>query len=103
MDVGAKKQELMRRRAALIGDLSEIEHALDAPLPPDWEDRASERQGDEVLEALGHADLTELKRIDAALVRIADGTYGRCMACEQPISDARLDVVPDAALCRFCA
>ncbi|MEE4189736.1 MAG: TraR/DksA C4-type zinc finger protein [Roseobacter sp.] len=103
MDVLAKKEELMRRRAALVGDLSEIEQALDAPQPTDWEDRASERQGDEVLEALGQAELIELKRIDAALVRIADGTYGMCMACEQPISDARLDAVPDAALCRFCA
>ena len=72
-------------------------------MPKDWEDRSSERQGDEVLEALGHVELAELKRIDAALERIEDGTYGTCLKCDEPISDARLEAVPDAALCKNCA
>ena len=103
MDIDKQKSKLLRRRAALVGDIAEIEHELDAPMPRDWEDRSSERQGDEVLEALGQADLAELKRIDAALERIADETYGMCVACGKPISDARLAVLPEAALCRFCA
>lgn len=103
MDLKKQKAVLMRRRAVLVGDMAEIEHALDAPMPRDWEDRSSERQGDEVLEALGQADLAELKRIDAALERISDGTYGMCLACGEPISDQRLTAVPEAALCRYCA
>lgn len=103
MDVKKQKSILLRRRAALVGDISDIEHALDEPMPTDWEDRSSERQGDEVLEALGQADLAELKRIDAALERIEEKTYGQCLACGEPISDARLAAVPEAALCRFCA
>ena len=83
--------------------MSDIEHALDAPMPKDWEDRSSERQGDEVLEALGHVEMAELKRIDAALERIEDGTYGNCLKCGETISDARLAAVPEAALCRNCA
>ncbi len=42
--------------------------------PKDWEDRSSERQGDEVLESLGQAELGEVRRIDAALGRITAGT-----------------------------
>ncbi len=103
MDIATQKQTLEARRAELVGDLSDIEHQLDAPAPKDWEDRSSERQGDEVLEALGHVELAELKRIDAALERIADGIYGICLKCEEPISDARLIAVPDAALCKNCA
>lgn len=94
---------LQARRAELTGDLSEIEHALDAPMPKDWEDRASERQGDEVLEALGQVELAELKKIDAALARIADGRYGTCLKCGEQISEARLNAVPEAALCKRCA
>ncbi len=41
-----------------------------------WEDSASERQGDEVLEALGSYDVAEMRQIDAALARIEDGSYG---------------------------
>ena len=103
MDIATQKTLLETRRAKLVGDLSDIEHQLDAPATKDWEDRSSERQGDEVLEALGHADLAELKRIDAALLRMAEGTYGICVKCGQRISDARLVAVPDAALCKNCA
>jgi RNA polymerase-binding transcription factor DksA len=103
MDISKLKQILDARRAELVGDLSEIETALDAPATKDWEDRSSERQGDEVLEALGHVELAELKRIDAALVRIENGTYGICLKCENEISEARLMAVPDAALCKTCA
>ena len=74
MDLNAQKTLLLDRRAELTGDLSKIEDSLDDPLPKDWEDRASERQGDEVLEALGKADLDEIRRIDAALGRNDDGS-----------------------------
>lgn len=103
MDLTATKDLLLARRAELTGDLAEIEDQLDDPMPKDWEDRASERQGDEVLEALGHADLDELRRIDAALARVEDGSYGICAKCGDAISDARLQAVPTAALCRNCA
>ena len=40
-----------------------------------------------------------LDAIDAALVRIEDGSYGLCTACGRPISEARLEAVPYATLC----
>ncbi|UWQ59544.1 TraR/DksA family transcriptional regulator [Leisingera caerulea] len=103
MDLSTRKQALEARRAELTGHLSEVEHTLDAPMPKDWEDRASERQGDEVLESLGNAELDELRRIDAALGRIKAGTYGICASCGEMISDARLDLLPAAPLCKTCA
>ncbi|OSQ51422.1 TraR/DksA family transcriptional regulator [Marivita geojedonensis] len=103
MDLNVQKDLLLKRRADLTGDLAEIEHKLDDPMPKDWEDRASERQGDEVLEALGNADLEELRRIDAALGRIEDGSYGTCVKCGEAISEERLAAVPTAPLCRTCA
>lgn len=103
MDIDTQKQTLLARRAEIAGDLAEIEDKLDDPMPKDWEDRASERQGDEVLEALGHVELEELRKIDAALQRIEDGSYGICPKCGETISDERLIAVPEAALCRTCA
>jgi RNA polymerase-binding transcription factor DksA len=103
MDTTLAEKTLRDRRAEIVGDLTRIEDALDDTPPKDWEDRASERQGDEVLEALGHVEQAELAKIDAALKRIAEGTYGTCLKCGDPIADARLVAVPTAPLCATCA
>ncbi len=103
MDITARKTALETRRAEIVGDLHEIEDALDEAPPKDWEDRSAERQGDEVLESLGHVEAAELKRIDAALARIEEGTYGVCVKCGDDISSARLDLLPDTPFCKDCA
>ena len=97
------KETLSARRREIPKDLVEIEHDLDAPSTKDWDDRATERQGDEVLEALGTAELTELRQIDAALDRLDDGSYGICVRCGNKISDERLAALPATPICRFCA
>ena len=103
MDLTHAKKTLLTRRAELLGDLAEIEDQLDDEPSKDWEDRSAERQGDEVLEALGQHDLDELRRIAAALGRIADGTYGECVKCGAAISEARLESLPDTPFCKNCA
>ncbi len=47
-------------------------------------------------------DAIELRAIDAALDRVAAGTYGWCSDCGESISDARLDIVPTAKRCLPC-
>ena len=62
-------------------------------------DSASEtymRELDEGLEENAEHILVE---IDAALVRIEDGTYGLCADCGGPIGEERLLAVPYATLC----
>lgn len=44
-----------------------------------------------------------LDAIDAALRRVADGTYGRCESCGQPIAAERLAARPTATRCVACA
>lgn len=97
------KNTLLARRAELVGHLTEVEHQLDETPTKDMEDFATERQGDEVLEALGKVETNELRRIDAALARVAAGSYGICLDCSDDISDARLAIVPDTPLCKTCA
>ena len=103
MSHNALKARLISRRAELDAEIHDIEAALDAPQPTDWEDRSAERQGDEVLEAKGLNDLTEIRAIDAALARMDAGEYGFCLKCGAEIDPARLDAVPTAALCVSCA
>lgn len=96
--------EILRaRRAELTKHLDTIEDQLDDTPSQDWEDRSSERQGDEVLEALGNTELVELRQIDAALARVAAGTYGDCAKCGEAISTERLELLPATPLCKSCA
>ena len=50
---------------------------------------------------LEHA-LSVLREVRAALNRIADGSYGVCLQCEEEISQKRLNAVPWATLCIDC-
>src|SRR5579863_3524081 len=43
-----------------------------------------------------------LRNVRAALARIAKGTYGACLECEEEISHKRLQAVPWATLCIAC-
>ena len=43
-----------------------------------------------------------IEEIDAALAKIAAGTYGRCESCGSEIPRARLEALPHARLCVSC-
>ena len=103
MEFTPQKTALLERRGALTAHLNAVEHALDETPSKDWEDRASERQGDEVLEVLGLKEMAELRRIDAALARIEAGSYGTCQSCGDTIAEARLEFLPDTPYCTTCA
>jgi len=103
MDTAGFEARLRARKAELEKRLDEIEHDLVEEPHADSEERATEREGDEVLEDLGQAAVAELRAIDAALQRIEDGTFGECVRCGDEIAPERLDVVPHAPLCHSCA
>lgn len=93
---------LKNRQRELNQRLHAIEADLESPAAADSEERAIEREGDEVLEGLGQAGLSELKAIEAALERIESGAFGTCVRCGEPIAEGRLEIVPHAALCQAC-
>lgn len=47
-------------------------------------------------------DASELRRIDGALRRIAEGNFGQCVSCGQDIPKQRLMAEPTAARCVKC-
>lgn len=103
MDLNQRKTQIQDRIAELTDHMQKISKDLDQPLPADLEDQAIDLEDDEVLEGIGRANLQEVRLLDQALKRIADGSYGVCQKCGDPISDARLDAVPYAQICRDCA
>ncbi len=46
--------------------------------------------------------IQEIRDIDAALMRIAEGGYGECRDCQEPIAVERLEAYPCAQRCVAC-
>ncbi len=49
------------------------------------------------------SDGDRLEQIEAALEKMAEGTYGACEECGGRIPKARLELIPDAPFCVKCA
>lgn len=104
MDNTAKYEKILRdRQREIYSRLHKIDDDLGRQKSADSTERATEAENDEVLEELGQVGEAELKAIDAALDRIAAGTFGACAKCGEPISAERLDAVPYTPFCQECA
>lgn len=101
--VESRKAALEARMADLQGRIGAIEAELDSHQSQDWEELATEREGDEVLEGMGLSAQAEIRAIRAALGRIAAGDYGFCAKCGAEIAAERLDLLPYTPFCRSCA
>ncbi len=52
---------------------------------------------------VGRSLESSVGRTERALAKLDEGTYGICDSCGEPIAPARLEAMPDVALCVTCA
>lgn len=102
-DTQALKTQLEQRLAELEARVAGLESDLRAAHSQDWEERASEISGDEVLEGLESSAMDEITKIRSVLKRIDDDSYGACNGCGKDIGAERLKALPFAVLCIKCA
>jgi DnaK suppressor protein len=102
MNTEVYRQRLLEERERLTDQMSRVES--DAKEAPDMHsgdaaDRsiAGEQREDDLTTA--SRDSALLEEVEAALARIADGSYGRCLADGGPIEEKRLQAVPWAQYC----
>src|SRR5262245_15303077 len=110
---GLKKKELNRFREILLQKKAEIlknakrtlseDMTLDSHDLPDEMDLASREylQSDTFLPRRVLRK-TFLTKIDHAIAKIDEGTFGICECCEEPISAKRLEARPETTLCIRC-
>ena len=94
------REKLLRWRTELLAESSEtLQHLKEESLAePDLTDRAS-LETERALELRTRDRERKLiSKIDAALMRIEDGTYGYCEETDEPISLRRLEARPIATL-----
>ncbi|MDG1118302.1 MAG: TraR/DksA C4-type zinc finger protein [Flavimaricola sp.] len=102
-NIAERRHQLTTRRAELLSRAEAIEAELVSHDTKDWDDLATEREADEVLEGMEMSAAQEIAQIDAALIRMDAGEYGACVKCGEEIAEARLDLLPATPLCRACA
>jgi RNA polymerase-binding protein DksA len=101
----AEREHTRARLAGLTHDFDEVVAAsrdtnADDEHDPEGATIAFERSQ---VAALVHQAQHDLSEIEAALRRIAEGTYGVCEACGDPIGEGRLDARPATRWCIGCA
>jgi RNA polymerase-binding transcription factor len=69
----------------------------------DYGDVSTESERNGILTALSRTTDAELKRIDDALRRLAEGRYTTCVVCGEEIEPERLEAVPYTDRCIACA
>jgi DnaK suppressor protein len=94
------RQKLLRWRAELLAESTEtLQHLKDESLlKPDLTDRAALETDRSIELRTRDRERKLIAKIDAALRRIDDGSYGYCEETDEPISIRRLDARPIATL-----
>jgi DnaK suppressor protein len=94
------RQKLLRWRAELLAESTEtLQHLKEESLAePDLTDRASLETERSIELRTRDRERKLISKIDAALMRIEDGSYGYCEETDEPISLRRLEARPIATL-----
>jgi DnaK suppressor protein len=99
------RDKLLVRREGLVGQVQAAEaysRERDAEATQDPADMAANAYTKELMMSMSTNDRQLLESIDGALHRIEEGTYGKCIHCDEPILEKRLDAVPWARHCLRC-
>jgi DnaK suppressor protein len=113
-DVKTYKERLLALRARLRGDVDQMaDAALNksrteangdlSSMPIHMADMGTDNFEQEFTLSLMESDAGTLERIETALERIEDGTYGECEECGAKIPKTRLNAIPYATMCVKCA
>ena len=108
-DLDALRQRLLNERQALMeriaqqrgGAVGRVEAAAEQFAQSEDEHAQNITERDLAF-AIDEHESAELNAIQAALVRVREGSYGECMDCGQAIALARLQANPEAERCVNC-
>ena len=105
-------------QSALLVDLQnqlktleqEIEHDRESLARDSFTERGGNDSGDESSHELqtvldvdkAERDVNELIHVEAAIKRLQQGSYGKCIECDEDVSPGRLEANPVAERCIDC-
>ena len=113
-DIKVYKERLLTLRARLQGDVNQMADAALkksrteangdlSSMPIHMADLGTDNFEQEFTLSLMESDAGMLEKIESALERVEDGTYGACEECGAKIPKTRLNAIPYATMCVKCA
>jgi len=93
-----KKDEIVKKAKQTLSE----DMALDTSDLPDEMDLASSEYLQSFTFRMRGREKSFLDKIEKALIKIEDGTFGQCESCEEEISIKRLEARPETTLCIRC-
>lgn len=99
------RKKLLNRYAEIQNRLVKITRDVrhsEEPLLADFAEQATQRENDEVLNALDNSIRSEMNRIEQTLLQMNAGRYGLCEVCGKRIAAKRLEALPYATRCVNC-
>ena len=108
--MSTSKRDLDKIKKNLLKRCNELEEKLKVLSTEKVTDDQVQDPGDQALSStmenlrssLQNTELEEYKRIEQALKKIDEGTYGICIDCGEDISEKRLNSYPNAGRCLAC-
>jgi DnaK suppressor protein len=104
-DLKRYKKMLEDSKTALLDSAKKTlveESSFDTDDLPDEIDQASSEYAQSMVFRLRDREKFLLQKIEKALLRIEDGSFGICERCEEDISPKRLEARPVTTLCIRC-
>lgn len=110
----AKYQKLLlEKKARILGDVEQLKSETLGNSPRDASgdlsayalhpaDLGSDAAEQDVLLQLAESDQKAIVRINHALDRIENGSYGQCELCTKMVETKRLEAMPEATICMDC-
>jgi len=105
-DIEKFKDRLLKEKIQILSDVLGEELALKyffSQVEGDIADRAQDLYENQVLASLSGLQRETIDKINEALRRIEEGTYGKCASCGADIEIERLEAIPYAILCSACS
>jgi len=96
--IEAKREELLRH----IANEEAAGREADEEVTQDIADKATNSYTKEFLFSQSDTEHAQLQLVEDALLRVKNGDFGICQACEKPVQIKRLEAVPWTAHCIEC-
>lgn len=105
-DLQVAQKKLREEEAIVLAELADLgftaDGKVDIHLDEGFADAAQTTSERARVLSLAEGLQQRLESVQAALVRIEKGTYGRCESCGKDIAPERLEAIPAARLCISC-
>ena len=102
-NISAVRDRLAKRRNVIASSLRYVEDQKRSVADfPDFTDRFAQLSREEVFDYLDRSYGKEIIRVDRALSRFSENSYGVCLGCDGPIESERLESHPECEFCTAC-